>query len=89
LRRGLAIVWFLILPVVTYTTGMGVMAVGAMALLSSVPADVAHPLHLSSSTMSFDYPGNWWIADGEEDYDPETSVSVEPMQDAVVPRVCV
>lgn len=83
-RRGLAVLWFLVLPVAAY----GFLILGAFAFffISALgPADVANPLRFAEGqTMTFSYPGNWWIDIDDPDYDPDTYISVEPMHDAFV-----
>ena len=83
-RRGLAILWFLVLPVVV--CGVGIVLVGLSFFFeASGPADVALPLTFNDGqTMKFYYPGNWWINADDSDYDPDVFISVEPMQDALV-----
>lgn len=82
-RRGLAMLWFLILPVLFY----GLFAVGAAAawlLLELGPPDVENPSTHRSRVLSFTYPGNWWINDEDESFDPDHNVVVESMHGAWV-----
>lgn len=82
-RRAASIVWFLVVPGVFYLIGLGAgFAIGLFMPAGS--ADVAHPMIHDSRTMTFSYPGNWWIGDDEPDFDPNASVSVEPVQDALI-----
>ncbi len=84
LRRGLAVLWFLVLPVVAY----GFLILGALAffLISAMrPADVSNPLRFDQgNSFTFDYPGNWWIETGDENYDADRYVSVTAMQDVMI-----
>ncbi len=81
-RRGLAMLWFLILPLALYF----IIAVGVGLLLVlgffSGPADVENPDVYDSRSLHFSYPGNWFIGDYEGDFDPNTNVYVEPFADA-------
>ena len=83
-RRGLAVLWFLVLPVAAY----GFLILGAFAFffISALgPADVSHPLRFDQgSSLAFNYPGNWWIETGDEDYDADYYMSVTAMQDVRV-----
>lgn len=83
-RRGRAMLWFLLLP-----GGMFFFVIAAAAALALVqalgPADTTSPLRFGEGqTLTFSYPGNWWIGDDDPDYDPDSYVTVEPMQDALV-----
>ena len=79
--------WFLILPCVVYVLAfaaiMAVVAVVTSRVAGSGP-DLEHQQQHSSDTMQFSYPGNWWIDASDEEYDPDYSITVEPMQDALV-----
>ena len=84
LRRGLAVLWFLVLPVVAY----GFLILGAIAFLfisAMIPADISNPQRFDQgNSLAFDYPGNWWIETGDEDYDADSYLSVTAMQDVMV-----
>lgn len=76
-------VWFGVLPVILYAVVMGGIFVWAFIAGYGAAADVKNPRSFSSATMQFDYPGNWDIPGGD-DFDPEVSVTVEPVQDAAI-----
>jgi hypothetical protein len=81
-RRGAARLWFFILPCAFYAVFViGVAAVLIVGLLPG-PADVEHPQLHESAGLRFSYPGNWFVDDFAEDYDPDASVTVEPFSDA-------
>jgi len=82
-RRGLALLWFLLLPGLFYVAVLGVMVI-IMVLSLVGPADVDNPIHHDSTTMRFSYAGNWWIDDTHEYYNPDADLYVEPMQAAWV-----
>lgn len=81
-RRGAARLWFFILPCAFYAVFViGVAAVLIVGLLPG-PADVDHPQLHESAGLHFSYPGNWFIDDFADDYDPDACVTVEPFSDA-------
>jgi len=81
-QRGLAMLWFLILPAAFYVVALvGVGAVLAISFLLG-PADVENPEVYDRPGLHFLYPSNWMIADYEEDFDPDANVYVEPFGDA-------
>ena len=81
-RRGMACLWFLILPSMFY--GIFVIALFAVLLMGflSEPADVGHPKLHDSAGLHFSYPGNWFVDDCADDYGPAACVTVEPFGDA-------
>jgi hypothetical protein len=82
-RRGRAMLWFLILPGLSYAVAVGgLFLAGVLAGLG--PPDVENPNTYRGKVISFAYPGNWWINDEDESFDPDHNVVVEPMQDACV-----
>lgn len=82
-RRGLALLWFLILPTALY--GLILLGGVALALITGLgPADIDDPLPFDEGkSFAFSYPGNWWIDREMEEYDPNSNVSVEPLHEAV------
>lgn len=80
-RRGAAMLWFLILPSIVYALVFGAVMVAMVAMLFSGP-DLKRTSAHDSATMTFDYPGNWWIDTEDEEYDPNAYVSVEPVHEA-------
>lgn len=81
-RRVGALVWFFILPSLFYVVFLGGVLVGGFAGAQARPPNLDQPRTHNSATMTFRYPGNWWIDECDEDYDPTANVFVEPMQDA-------
>jgi hypothetical protein len=83
-RPALARLWFLILPCVVYV--LGGMAIAVVLLISYfTEADTSHPLTHTSATMTFQYPGNWFIDTDDDDYHPDSYVMVQAhgLHDAV------
>lgn len=86
-RRIAAIIWFLALPLLMLCIFLG----GGLLLgfvMSSGPADVQNPIQFNSRTFSFEYPGNWFIDEDPDFYNPDAVVFVEPTwQDAYIQLV--
>lgn len=81
--RWKAIVWFMVLPSVMYSSFiLGIIAFFMFAEMP--PPDVANPTHLEQPGFVLRYPGNWWIDETAEDYDPGGYFAIEPFQDAFV-----
>ncbi len=85
-RTARARVWFLVLPSLVYGAMIivfaGVFVAAGLGLLN-VPAAVSMPLKLDRPAFSLSYPGNWYIDTDDEDYDPDSSFTIEPVQDAL------
>jgi hypothetical protein len=81
-RRGAALMWFLVLPSAFY----GLFLIGAVVVLLAIafagPADVENPSLHDAPGLQVSYPGNWMIAEYDEAYDPNTSLTIEPFGDA-------
>ncbi len=85
-KRGLALLWFLILPwaiyLLVYFPFFTMLLTGSDILAH--PA-LKNPKTHESETLSFSYPRNWVIDKTNEAYDPECCVTVEPaLADAIV-----
>lgn len=80
-RRFASMIWFLFLPSLLYF-----LAIGAVLVATIVPllgsADIENPNSHDSTTLHFSYPGNWRIDTDRENYDPNSNVYIEPIQDA-------
>jgi hypothetical protein len=85
--RWKAVIWFFVLPslffLLVYAFGL-LLAVLAGLGVVNIPPDVSHPSTIDRHAFSLRYPGNWWVDEGDEDYDPDAYFSIEPMQDALV-----
>jgi hypothetical protein len=79
-RRLHALVWFIVLPSLLYSAAWIGLAVLTMA--DPVP-DLDHPEVYEGETVTFSYPGDWWIDEHEAEGEYE-SVSLEGMSDAYV-----
>ena len=80
--RWRARIWFAILPAVFLGSVMAILfaAMLFVQLVSAPLIDV--PMTIDRPGFAFDHPGNWWVDNTEEDYDPDTYFTVEPIQDA-------
>jgi hypothetical protein len=83
LRRGLALLWLAILPGVFYVIFLATVF-AAMIAMALGPADVNSPVEYENPTMSFSYPGNWFIDTSDPNNDPNSYLMIEAMQDAIV-----
>ncbi len=86
-KLGRCRLWFLILPAAFYIvlTGSLFVIAGLAAFgVVSVPPDVTHPETINRPGFSLKYPGNWWVVEDAEDYDPDHDITIEPIQDALV-----
>ncbi len=78
-------IWFLIFPALFYA--MLVVGAAIAWLLASLgvvpmPPDLEWPCTLERPGFSLQYPGNWWVDQEVEDYDPDMRFSITPVQDA-------
>ena len=73
--------WFLVLPSLVY--GIVIMGMYAVVLFLFFSApNVEHPAKLKRPAFSLSYPGNWFVDDADEDYDPDHYFLIEGFQDA-------
>jgi len=85
--RWKARIWFLVLPSLFFSV---VMAGAILAIMLAawglvpMPPDVDWPSTLDRPGFSLQYPGNWWVDDTDDEYDPDSYFSIMPMQDAGV-----
>jgi hypothetical protein len=77
----LARLWFLILPTLVYGIAMAGMYAAVVSLILSAP-NVEHPKRLKRPDFSLSYPGNWFLNDADEDYDPDHYFMIQGFQDA-------
>jgi hypothetical protein len=73
--------WFLVLPSLVYGIVIAGMFVAVLFLFFSAP-NVEHPTKLTRPAFSLSYPGNWFVDDADEDYDPDHHFLIEGFQDA-------
>ena len=83
-RKGPAIFWFLVLPGFYYALIFILALTFSFFTPLSLPADVDNPKQHTSNTLSFSYPGNWWIDEKDPEFSPEFNVGVQAVQDAYI-----
>ena len=85
--RWKARIWFLILPTAFYLVLLGAFAAIAMfEVMGSFwePPDVSNPEVINRPGFVVQYPGNWFVDDTDEDYDPDQYFRIASSWDDVV-----
>lgn len=84
--RWKARLWFAVLPTVFYVAlagGMGIFLLG-LGVLTNPKPDLRFTETLDHRHFSVEYPGNWWTTEEEGEWEGESLVTIEPVQDAYV-----
>jgi hypothetical protein len=85
-RRGLALLWFVVLPGVFYVVILSSVVIAMFAVgESGVRANTAAPQTHSRASFRFSYPGNWTINKAAGSYDPDGDLTIlAPYADCAV-----
>ncbi len=76
--------WFLMLPMVALTIGLGAIMVMSYINGFPTPPDTDRPQAFESRAFGLDYPGNWTLADTWEEHDPDRLLFFETPQGGTV-----
>ena len=86
LRKGLARLWFLILPSAVYSLAL-VAVFAAFLLQDSGPPQIGDPRKIETTSYSLSYPGNWYLDTNDEDYDLNYDIEIGPSFDDALANI--